>query len=112
MDEGQSFPLHLQPELDQAAALAQSVAHREPTATLSRDPDSLLQSHFFVFNPSSTRRRMASGRDRKPFCFDIQSSIGCISAGGIRTSTGIAPMGGRPIRFFFLILETVDLATP
>jgi hypothetical protein len=46
----------LQPDLDEAAVLAQSVAHREPTAARSQDPDSLLQSHFFVFNPSSTRR--------------------------------------------------------
>jgi hypothetical protein len=38
--------------------LAQSVAHREPPAALSQGPDSLLQSHFFVFNPISTRRRI------------------------------------------------------
>jgi hypothetical protein len=54
--------LRLQPDLDQAVTLAQSVAHREPTAALSQCPDSLLQSHFFVFNPSPTRRRMASER--------------------------------------------------
>jgi hypothetical protein len=57
-----SFCFHLQPELDHAVTLAQSVAHREPTAALFQDPDSLLQSHFFVFNPSSTSRRMASDK--------------------------------------------------
>ena len=50
---------------------------------------------------------MASGRDGEGFCFAIHTSIGSISAGGIRTSTGTALTGGRPMRFF-LILETAD----
>jgi hypothetical protein len=53
----------LQPEIDQAVTLAQSVAHWEASSALSQHPNSLLQSHFFVFNPSSTRRRMASERE-------------------------------------------------
>src|SRR5450631_2420746 len=61
--------LRLQSDFDHAAALAQPVAHREPTAALSQDPDLLLQSHFFVFNPSSTRRRMASERAGRSSCF-------------------------------------------
>jgi hypothetical protein len=103
-DEGRSFPLRLQPELDQAAALAQSVAHREPTAALSQDPDSLLQSHFFVFNPSSTRRRMASERDGSSACLAAQASTAPEIWGGSRTAeTGCTPpfFLGRPRDFLF-----------
>jgi hypothetical protein len=48
------FPLRLQSQLDQALTAANPVAHREPTAALFHGTDSLLQSHSFVFNPSST----------------------------------------------------------
>jgi hypothetical protein len=50
---------------------------------------------------------MASGREGGSFCFAIQASIGSISAGGMRTNTGTAFTGGRPIRLF-LISGTVD----
>lgn len=36
--------------------------------------------HVFAFSPSSTRRRMASGRDRSAAYFSIQLSINAIPA--------------------------------
>jgi hypothetical protein len=64
-----------------------------------------------AFSPISTKRRMASGREGSGFWFAIHASIGSISAGGMRTSTGTAFTGGRPMRLF-LILETVDFFMP
>jgi hypothetical protein len=56
------FPLaYSNADLDQAAVLAQSVAHREPTTALSQDPDSFLQFHFFVFNLSFLQVAKLSG---------------------------------------------------
>jgi hypothetical protein len=39
------FPLHLQPEPDQAAARAEPVAQREAPAALSHGMDPLVQPH-------------------------------------------------------------------
>jgi hypothetical protein len=74
-----SLPLHPVPELDQAPTLPYSIAHREPTAPLSHGPESLLQSHFFVFSPSATSRRIAWPRVRLPPCSLIQASIALTS---------------------------------
>ncbi|MGZ5877190.1 MAG: hypothetical protein ACXWKP_34535 [Bradyrhizobium sp.] len=68
----------------------------------------MMVAHFFTFSPNLTSRLIASGRERSGSrCLDIQASIGSISAGGMRTITGTAFTGGRPMRFF-LISETVD----
>jgi hypothetical protein len=88
--------------------LAQSVAHREPTAAMSQGPDSLLQSHFFVFNPSSTRRRMASGRDRSgSFCFVIHASKDAIRPSSIRTPivVPVPVVTGRPLDFALALID-------
>jgi hypothetical protein len=48
------FALHLQPELDQAAARAESVPQRAATAAMSHGMDPLVQSHRyfpFAFRP-------------------------------------------------------------
>jgi len=58
--------------------------------------------------PSSTSRRMASGRDGWGFGWPlIHSSIWTSSAGGTRTPMREAPTLGRPRRFF-LLSETID----
>jgi hypothetical protein len=70
--------------------------------------DRLLKRHFFALSPSSTRRRMASGRDKSGAFFLIQASNSATPAGGTLTPISVAPTGGRPIRFF-LLSDTVDL---
>jgi hypothetical protein len=61
---------------------------------MSHGMDPLAQSHCYVplaLSPSSTRRRMASGRDGFGGGFPlIQPSITASSSGGIRTRTGTA----------------------
>src|SRR5258705_11625041 len=130
-----SFPLRLQPDLDCLSRqpfcskafvvcmefwLGLAVRYRLPRRKRMESPSlelvrnlllgrSLRLDHLlFPFSPSSTSRRIASGRDGFGFgCSLIQASIGSISAGGMRTITGTAYTGGRPMRFF-LISETVD----
>jgi hypothetical protein len=62
----------------------------------------------FTLSPSSTRRRIASGRDRSAACFLIHASSTATSAGGTRTPIRMAPTFGLPIGFFFL-LSDIDL---
>src|SRR5438045_5177051 len=64
MTRARSFPLRLQPELNQAAARAEPVAHREATAPLSRGMDPPVQSHCylpFAFGRSTRTSRNSSG---------------------------------------------------
>jgi hypothetical protein len=64
--------------------------------------------HFpFAFSPSSTRRRMASGRERSgSFCFVIQASIAADWSGRIRRCTDSAPVDGLPRVF---LVRDIDL---
>ena len=63
-----------------------------------------LDRHGFGFapSPSSTNRRMASGRDSSSLWSEIHSSIGSSSAGGMRTNIGTEFTGGRPMRLFLI----------
>jgi len=65
------------------------------------------RAHFFAFSPSSTRRRMASGRLNRPSCLAIQPLIAAICWSCIRTTWGRpGPVVlGRPI-FTFDFLES------
>jgi hypothetical protein len=66
--------------------------------------------HFFAFRPSSTKRLMASGRDRPgSFCFAIQASIAARGCSSIRTPTTVPVpvVTGRPR---LLALTVIDLA--
>src|SRR5438067_2442602 len=64
MTRARSFPLRLQPELNQAAARAEPVAQREATAALSHGMDPPVQSHCylpFAFGRSTRTSRNSSG---------------------------------------------------
>jgi hypothetical protein len=57
---------------------------------------------LFPFSPSSTRRRMASGRETTSSCFSRQSSIAdsSVSCQRMPICVPLPVVGGRP-RFFF-----------
>jgi hypothetical protein len=71
----------------------------------SRASRRLHVDHFpFAFRPSSIRPRIPCGRVCGSGCFLIQPSTALRVSGGIRTKTGVAPVGGRPRPRFFPIL--------
>ena len=72
----------------------------------------LVPCHFgaFTFSPSSTRRRMASGRERPGVWVLIHVSSVATSAGGTLTPIRIAPTRGLPTPRRLFLLSTIDLA--
>src|SRR5258708_40047122 len=75
---------------------------RRPATDLNRENGGQrVLGHFaFALSPSSTRRRMASGRVRPgSFCFDIHAAIARDCSGSTRKCTDSAPVEGLPLDF-------------
>ena len=64
-------------------------------------------AHFdFTFSPSSTSRRMASGRVRPgSFCFDIHAAMAADCSGNTRRCTDSAPVDGLPRDFRVRVID-------
>jgi hypothetical protein len=81
-----------------------------PASSFARSERALegcLAFSTLTVNPTSTKRRMASGRDILGSFFVIHASSTATSAGGTRTPMRMAPTGGRPI-LLFLISDGAD----